>query len=130
MRSAFTTAALLDIDFAITVYLDAGKRDRKVTLENLASGFSSTVGKIVENVSSAATGLEGAARTLTKTAEYTQQISGTVASASEEASANVQSVASATEEMTSSVNAITRQGPASTKIAAAPLPQPPHTDPP
>ncbi len=128
MMSAFTTAALLDIDFAITVYLEAGKRDRKVTLENLANGFSSTVGKIVENVSSAATGLEGAASTLTKTAEYTQQISGTVASASEEASANVQSVASATEEMTSSVNEISRQVQESSKIAGEAVTQAQQTD--
>jgi len=47
MMRAFTTAALLDMDFAITVYLEAGKRDRSETLTKLADSFSATVGKIV-----------------------------------------------------------------------------------
>ena len=128
MMSAFTTAALLDMDFAISVYLEAGKRDRRATLEKLANTFSSSVGRIVGNVSSAATELEAAAGTLTKTADYTQQLSSTVAAASEQASANVQSVASATEEMTSSVNEISRQVQDSAKIAGEAVKQAQQTD--
>jgi len=128
MMRAFTTAALLDMDFAISVYLEAGKRERRETLAKLADSFSATVGNIVDTVSSASTELEAAAGTLTKTAEQTQQLSATVAAASEEASANVQSVASATEEMTSSVNEISRQVQESAKIANEAVQQAQETD--
>src|SRR5262249_17033112 len=78
--------------------------DRKADMRRLADEFQTTVGNIVNAVSSASGELERAAGTLTRTAEHTQQLSGAVASASEEASTNVQTVASAAEEMTASVN--------------------------
>ena len=67
---------------------------RKADMHKLADEFQAAVGDIVDTVSSASTELEAAAGTLTKTAEVTQQLSGAVAAASEQASANVQSVAS------------------------------------
>jgi len=93
------------------------ERDRKAAMQKFAGEFEKTVGEIVHTVSSASTQLEAAAGTLTKTAEATQQLSGSVAAASEQASANVQSVASATEEMTSSVHEISRQVQESTEFA-------------
>jgi methyl-accepting chemotaxis protein len=86
------------------------------------------VGGIIDKVSSASTRLEAAAGALAGTAQTTQQLSGTVAAASEQASANVQSVASATEEMTSSVNEIARQVQESSKIAAQAVQQAEKTD--
>jgi methyl-accepting chemotaxis protein len=91
---------------------------RKTDMRRLADEFEGAVGNIVNTVSSASTQLEASARTLTKTAERSQEITLVVASASEEASANVQSVASATEELTSSVNEISRQVQESAKIAS------------
>jgi len=101
---------------------------RKADMHRLADDFQSAVGEIVETVSSASTELEAAAGTLTKTAEVTQELSGTVAAASEQASANVQSVASATEEMTSSVNEISRQVQESSRIAIEAVKQAQQTD--
>jgi methyl-accepting chemotaxis protein len=101
---------------------------RKADMHKLADNFQAAVGGIIDTVSSASTELEAAANTLTKTAETTQQLSGAVASASEEASANVQSVASATEEMTSSVNEISRQVQESAKIAGDAVKQAQETD--
>jgi methyl-accepting chemotaxis protein len=101
---------------------------RKTEMQRLADEFQSAVGHIVDTVSTASTGLESAARTLTKTAETTQQLSGVVASASEDASSNVQSVATATEEMTSSVHEIARQVHESSKIAAEAVKQASKTD--
>ncbi len=75
-------------------------------------------GKLSETVSSASTELEASAGSLTKTAESTQRLSTAVASASEQASANVQTVASATEEMSASVNEISRQVQESARIAS------------
>jgi methyl-accepting chemotaxis protein len=93
-------------------------QQRKTDMTKLANDFESAVGEIIETVSSASTELEASAGTLTKTAERTQQITTTVAAASEEASTNVQSVASATEELTSSVNEISRQVQASARMAS------------
>ncbi len=102
--------------------------ERKAAMHKLADEFQAAVGEIVETVSSASTELEAAAGTLTKTAEVTQQLSGAVAAASEQASANVQSVASATEEMSGSVNEIARQVQESSRIAAEAVKQAERTD--
>jgi methyl-accepting chemotaxis protein len=97
-------------------------------LNDLTKQFETTVGAIVETVSTASVQLEQAAGTLTATAENTQQLSGKVASASKEASINVQTVASASEEMTSSVAEIARQVHDSSKIAAEAVKQAEETD--
>ncbi|MDO8980829.1 MAG: HAMP domain-containing methyl-accepting chemotaxis protein [Afipia sp.] len=89
---------------------------RKKDMYQLADQFENAVGEIIETVSAASTELEASATSLTKTAESTQELSTMVASASEEASANVQSVATATEEMASSVNEISRQVQESARI--------------
>lgn len=90
---------------------------RKHEMHKLADDFEQAVGRIIETVSSASNELESSASTLTATADHSQELAGVVASASEEASNNVQSVASATEELTSSVNEISRQVQDSARIA-------------
>jgi aerotaxis receptor len=90
---------------------------RKADMHKLAGDFEAAVGDIIETVASAATELEAAAGTLTHSADSAQQLSIAVASASEEASTNVQAVASATEEMVSSVNEISRQVQESARMA-------------
>jgi methyl-accepting chemotaxis protein len=102
--------------------------ERKSAMHKLADEFEVAVGKIIEMVSSASTELEAEAGTLTKTAETTQQLSGVVATASEDASANVQSAASATEEMSSSIGEISRQVQASSRIAGEAVRQAEKTD--
>jgi methyl-accepting chemotaxis protein len=102
--------------------------ERKAAMHKLADDFEKAVGGIIDTVSSASTELEAAASTLTKTAETTQHLSTTVATASEQASANVQSVASATEEMTGSVGEISRQVAESSSIANEAVHQAQKTD--
>ena len=58
-------------------------------MHELADEFEAAVGNIVNSVSTASRDLEGAAGRLAKTAETTQQLSGLVASDSEDASSNV-----------------------------------------
>jgi methyl-accepting chemotaxis protein len=96
---------------------------RKADMHKLAGMFETTVGGIVDAVSSASTELEASASTMTKTADMTQQLATTVAAASEQATTNVQSVASATEEMSSSVNQISRQVQESARMAGAAVDQ-------
>ncbi len=90
---------------------------RKADMRNLAGEFERAVGEIVDTVSSASTELEASAGTLTTTATRARDLSTEVASASQEASANVQAVASATEELSSSVSEIARQVQESARIA-------------
>jgi methyl-accepting chemotaxis protein len=96
---------------------------RKAEMHSLAGQFETAVGEIVEMLSSSSTELEAAAKTLTRTAESTQDLSTIVSAASEEASTNVQSVASATEELTSSVTEISRQVQEAARIAGAAVDQ-------
>jgi methyl-accepting chemotaxis protein len=93
--------------------IERGRRVDGVTRE-----FEKMIGDIVSNVSSASSQLEASAGSLSTTAVRSQELSTTVASASEEASTNVQSVASATEELSSSVNEISRQVQESARMAS------------
>ncbi|MBB4370575.1 methyl-accepting chemotaxis protein [Bradyrhizobium sp. cir1] len=105
----------------------AGMR-RKAELGELASTFEHAVSGVIDTMSSASTELEVSARELTDTAHVTREISDNVASASEEASANVQLVAAATEEMMASASEIGRQVEQSTEIAKGAVRQAEETD--
>jgi methyl-accepting chemotaxis protein len=104
------------------------EREKKSVMDKLANEFETAVGHVVQTVSSASTELEAAAGTLTKTADVTRELSGAVAAASEQASANVQSVASATEKMTLSIQEISRQVHESNSIAGEAVKQTRKTD--
>jgi methyl-accepting chemotaxis protein len=117
-----------ELEAAATETEKRNAAQRKADMHKLADEFQAAVGNIIDTVSSASTELETAANTLTKTAEVTQDLSGAVASASEQASANVQSVATATEEMTASVNEISRQVQESSRIAGDAVNQAQRTD--
>jgi methyl-accepting chemotaxis protein len=101
---------------------------RRTEMRKLADDFESAVGSMVGTVSSASVELEAAATSLQNTAEATENLTATVASASEDASGSVQSVAGATEELSSSVNEVGRQVLESSKIAAEAVLQAERTD--
>jgi methyl-accepting chemotaxis protein len=102
--------------------------ERKSMMHRLAEEFEGAVGTIVGTVSSASAGLEGAANTLTKTADTTEQLSGLVATASDEASSNVQAVAFAAEELSASVSEVGRHVEESSRIARDAVVQAARTD--
>jgi methyl-accepting chemotaxis protein len=104
------------------------KIQRGQRVDAITRAFEAMVGDMVTSLSSASTELEAAANTLTGTAETTQQLSGSAASASREVSDNVQSVAAASEEITSSVNEISRQVQESARIAQGAVGQAQQTD--
>jgi len=118
LQIAIVRAAMLDMDYAIEVYLKAGIRDRNETLVRLATEFETSVGEVVGAVSVAAQELTGASRSLHAGAEDTAHKVAAVSSSSEETAVNVQTVASATEEMASSVSEIARQVSSSTSLSA------------
>ena len=109
LQTAVIKAAMLDMDFAIAVYIEAGRRDRRSILERLAGDFEKAIGGVVNIVASAATELQAAAQTMTASAKDAATQSLVVDTASKDASSNVQSVAAATEQLSGSIREISRQ---------------------
>lgn len=97
----------------------AATEEKKRAMNALADRFQSTVGGVVNTVTSAATEMTSNAQSLAATAEETSRQSAAVAAASEQASQNVQTVAAAAEELTASVAEISRQVVRSSQIALA-----------
>jgi len=98
----------------------AAQRQREArtrAIEDLTARFDADVMAVLKTVASAATELQSTAGSMTDTAEQMTERSSAVASASTQASANVQTVASAAEELSSSVSEITRQVARSSEIA-------------
>jgi methyl-accepting chemotaxis protein len=93
---------------------ERSQREARVTL---ADSFQANVGTIVETVAAAASAMQGAAKSMTSTAEHTNVQATAVATASSQATANVQTVASAAEELSASVAEIARQVATSAGIA-------------
>lgn len=105
----------------------AGMR-RKAELEKLARTFEDAVSGVIDTLSSASTELEASARSLTDTAQNTKEVSDKVASASEEASGNVQVVAARTAELMESATEVGRQVEQSAEIARGAVRQAEETD--
>ena len=131
LQAAITAAAMIDMDYAISVYIDraeAAREASRATVFMMADDFEAAAGKIVTTVSAASTELEAAAQSMTRTADETQQLSTVVTAASEDASSKVASVATATGEMSASVNEIGRQVQESSRIAKEAVVQAQKTD--
>ncbi|WP_247873210.1 methyl-accepting chemotaxis protein [Azospirillum sp. TSH64] len=83
--------------------------ERKAEMRRLADRFEGSVSAIVQNVSSSAIQMQGAAGSLSSSATQSTAQATAVAAASEQSSANVQTVAAATEELAASILEIGRQ---------------------
>ena len=101
---------------------------RRAEMHELANGFEAAVGGIVQTVAAASSQLEAAAGSLTNTAESTHHLTATVASASEQASSNVQLLAAAAQELSASVNEIGTRVQESSLIAGEAVKQAKMTD--
>ncbi|PKU23203.1 methyl-accepting chemotaxis protein [Telmatospirillum siberiense] len=104
------------------------REQRAARLETLTRQFETTVGDVLQAVSSSATELQATASSMSATAEQTTRQATTVAAAAEQASANVQTVASASEELSSSIGEIGRQVAESTRVATEAREQGNRTD--
>lgn len=93
--------------------------EKRQALIDMADGFEASVGDVVKGVAAAATQLQASAGNMSSTAEQTTNQSSSVASASEQASANVQTVAAASEELAASISENSRQVVQSTQIAGS-----------
>ncbi|MEQ8251209.1 MAG: globin-coupled sensor protein [Oceanibaculum nanhaiense] len=109
MLEAINKAALLDMDFAISIYLEEGKREKEELLARLANEFESGVGSLGQNIGAAVTELTSGAQSLSGFADdATRQVAVVKDAATTTASA-VDSVASAAEELSASIREIAGQ---------------------
>lgn len=95
------------------------RRAREDRVSALIQSFQSESADIQEAVNSNMVLLQGTASTLIETSQTTSQQSISVASASEEASSNVQTVAAAAEEMAASLGEINRQVSETSRVVGA-----------
>lgn len=94
---------------------DREARAEKVT--TIIQGFEQKVHELLATLTGAATELQSTANSLVHTADGSRELSNDVASASQEASANVQTVASAAEELSASISEISRQVKQATSVS-------------
>ena len=105
-RTALTARALESEQVASKQHAEKEKREALIAL---ADRFDTSVGALVGLMASGSTELESTAKSMTGTAERTNQRASVVASAADEASTRVQTVAAAAEELSSSISEISRQ---------------------
>ncbi len=94
------------------------KEQRTEVIDRLTGEFDRRVQEVLSAVTSSATEMQATAQQMSATAEETSRQSANVASASDQATANVQTVAATTEELSASIAEIGRQVMQSAKIAA------------
>lgn len=83
--------------------------ERKKAMNDMADRFESSVGSVVDTVSSAATELRSSAESMTHISNQTTDRATAVAAATEEATASVQTVATASEQLLSAINEISQK---------------------
>jgi len=118
IQEAVIKAALLDMDLAISVYTEAGKRERRALLERLAGDFEVKIGGVVGIVASAATELRSSAQAVQAATNQTSDRSEAVDRASQGALNSVNAVAAAAEELNASIAEIGRRAQDSAEIAS------------
>ena len=104
------------------------REERAQRIAALTQRFDVDASELLAAVSSASKEMENTAESLSGIANDTNHRSTSVASAAEQAAANVQTVASATEELTSSIAEISRQVSQSSEIAGGAVSQAEQTD--
>ncbi len=116
--AATTTAVMLDMDIAISVYQDAVLAERQQRQDKISASianFSTKVTATLQELTDASGSLAGVANSLNRNSEITSTQLAAIAAASEQASTNVEGVATATEEMSVTVAEITRRFAESTR---------------
>lgn len=104
------------------------KEQRRLTIERHIGEFDTTLALALDTMNSSAVELRATAQSMTHTAELTDQRAATVASASQQATVNVQTLASAAEQLSASIAEIGRHGTHSAQIATNALEAADHTN--
>jgi len=96
---------------------ERSEQEKREALIGLANRFDASVGQLVSQMASGSSQLESTAKSMTGTAEHTNQSAAIVSSAATDASGRVQTVAAAAEELSSSISEISRQVAQSAAVA-------------
>jgi len=117
VAAAFSQAAMLDMDLAISVYLDAARRGRRDTLERLAANFEQAVASVVRSLTGAANNLHALAQSLADSSSETMHQADAALTRSLDATANIEAVASATDQLTESLKGVGERIASSSEIS-------------
>ncbi|WP_044561568.1 globin-coupled sensor protein [Azospirillum sp. B4] len=128
LQQALLRAVMLDMDLAISVYLEEGRKDRRRMLDGLAEGFNDTLAGIIDGIGTAVGGLRDDAGLLTRAADQALSDSNRADGAAGTTANNVNSVASATEQLSASITEISSQVAQSSRISAQALETTKRTD--
>jgi methyl-accepting chemotaxis protein len=128
LLQAINKAVMLDMDMAISIYLEEDDIKHRQQMNGLADSFRSSVLHIVENVAGTTTSLQSSASQMTASAEDAAQRSAEVSAAAQRATVNVQTVASAAEQLSGSITEIRRQTAQSTSVTAEAVTEARRTD--
>ena len=115
-RPASTPIKAAELDAVIKVD-HAAKAQRAQVLGDLTRDFETTVGGLVQTLSSSSIALRGAAESMSGTAGENARQSAAATMAIAQTSANVQTVATASNELSASINEIGQQVAQSSRIA-------------
>ncbi|WP_044559150.1 globin-coupled sensor protein [Azospirillum sp. B4] len=129
--AAINAAVMLDMDLAISAYQEAmlaEREARQVVMADAIHRFDQQITTALGTVDGAAGRMRDTADRLSSNADAASRQSTTVAAASRQASANVQTVATAASQLSATVEEISRQVTLSTHIAAQAVGQANHTD--
>ncbi len=118
VTQAVNQAVFLDLDLAISVYIDAARATVQKRLGGLADQLETSVRTAVDGVAVAAGDVRGSATTMADATAATQRQSQAIATAARQTSANVQTVATAAEQLSASVGEISTQVTAASRISA------------
>ncbi|MGE0419288.1 MAG: protoglobin domain-containing protein [Acetobacteraceae bacterium] len=116
LLDALNKVVMLDMDLAISIYLEENKTSYDRRLTAVSSAFEAKIQPVVGSLTGQAQTLTESSSVMTSAAELATSQAGTVSDAAERAALNVQTVASATEELHASVMEISRQVAQSTEI--------------
>jgi len=106
---ALIRAVFIDMDLAISVYLDEGRKEKERILAGLTKDFESNVGHVVDALASASNELEATAGSMAQLADDSSAQSQAAATSAEETTENVSTVAAAAEQMSNSIAEVASQ---------------------
>jgi len=119
LRQALQAVVWLDLEVLLETYAESERTEKRRVVTGLADQLEKGVKSSIDGTLKAVEATRGNARKMSEIAVDTSRLAADVASASEQASANVQTVAAASEQLTSSIGEISRHVDESSRIAKA-----------
>jgi methyl-accepting chemotaxis protein len=109
LQSAVIRAAMLDLEIAQSVYIEAASEGRKNDLRKVSKELDRSVSAIIASVTSTADLLQKSAHSMDESATTTLEQARSVEAAASLTTANVNAVSAATTQMSASIDEITQQ---------------------